>query len=342
MCQTPNEETLIPGAVAGAVAAALATILVGCAHAPSFHGPLPVRNQHPAQLTVMQMRPAAAEAVDAGTVRLATDVGYSSLFLTGAGNGNQFVMDGEFMRWNLRAGIGLGRGLQLDLEVPFGHGSGGFLDDFVIDWHDFFSLPDQNRDSAPRGEFLVRASHQGSTAYELAAHGLQLMDVPLVLTWAPDALRNESLAFALRGGIELPTGNEDRGFGNGELDESLGVLATWRTRCWALHGHLEHTLAGTPDGARAAGTEFRDVTSWGVGLEVPLADDVWLLAQVDGATSTLRALGFDRVADQQWLLWTGLRARIHGNLYMELALGEDLSPFVAPDFTAWFGFAWRP
>ena len=65
-----------------------------------------------------------------------------------------------------------------------------------------------------------------------------------------------------------------------------------------------------------------------------------LLVQSELESSALRRLDFDRVADPQWLLWTGVRARLGAHTALEAALGEDLSPFVAPDFTAWMAVVW--
>ena len=38
---------------------------------------------------------------------------------------------------------GLGDGLEFGFELPFAHTSGGFLDRFLIDYHDALGLPDQ-------------------------------------------------------------------------------------------------------------------------------------------------------------------------------------------------------
>jgi hypothetical protein len=73
----------------------------------------------------------------------------------------------------------------------------------------------------------------------------------------------------------------------------------------------------------------------GIGTELALSRAMALLVQTEWETSTLRALGFDRVADAQWLLWFGLRTQLGQRGALELALAEDLSPFVAPDFSVY-------
>jgi len=301
-----------------------------------------VRNQHPAQLTVLHMPPARATVQDAGEAAVRWDNSYSSLFLSGQGAGNTFAMDGEILRTSISGHVGLGAGLQLDLELPIGHTTGGFLDQFVIGWHDLFGFPEQGRGAAPKGRFQVVARRQGADAL-VVDERTGWLDVPVGLTWgALQPGEDQPWGLALRGAVELPVGDEDAGFGNGEFDFALGGVGEWRGERLGVHAFLQHTWAGTPRRARAAGLSYADVTSGGVGLEAALGADTSALLQTEWETSTLRDLGFDRVDDPQWLLWVGLRQRLWKSLFGEVALGEDLSEFVAPDFSVFVGLAWLP
>ena len=90
----------------------------GCVSEPAFAGPLPVRNQHPAQLTVLHLPPATTRVQPAGELQVRTDAAYSSLWLLGqsATTNGTWRMDGEILRvaTSLRAGLGSG----LDSSVP--------------------------------------------------------------------------------------------------------------------------------------------------------------------------------------------------------------------------------
>jgi hypothetical protein len=274
--------------------------------------------------------------VSAGGWDVRWDNAYSSLFLGGAGNGNEFRMDGEVLRTAFGARAGLGHGLDVELEVPLLHSSGGFLDDFVIEWHELWGLPDQGRDEAARDLFDVHATRQGASVYQMTEEGLELGDVPVALSWTflpvPAA---GGFGAGVRGGVELPAGDDAHGFGNGELDVALGAFAEYRAAEWGVTAHAGHTFAGSPDVARAGGLEFRDVTACGLGLELGLARGLVGVVQTELETSTLRGLGFDRVSDPQWFLWSGVRAALGERVALEAAIGEDLSAYVAPDFTVW-------
>lgn len=318
----------------------------GCAAAPDpFGGPLPVRNQHPAQLLVMHMEPAAIGTLGAGAVAARVDAAYSSLWLSGSagpGSGTAIELDGEYLRAALHTAVGLGAGLELAAELPVAHTSGGFLDSFVIGYHDLFGMPDQGRDAAPRDAYEIRASRDSNDVFAVREEDLRLCDLPLWLTWTLVEPGEDRLGVAVRGGLELPTGDDKRGFGNGGIDWSGGVLLQYQTGPLAFYGHAQHTFAKSPELARTNNFAFGDVTSAGVGLEWRLADGLAALVQCEWETSTLRALGFDRAADDQVLLWAGGRAALGSTTAIEFGLGEDLVSFVSPDFTVWAAFVWRP
>ena len=316
--------------------------IAGCANDPHFRGPLPARNQHPAQLVVGRLEPREARVAGAGEGRVAWRNAYSSLFLGGSEDGSTFRMDGEYLRTSVAGRIGLGGGFDLALELPFAHASGGFLDSFLIDWHAVFGFPDQGRSDAGRDHFVVDGSRDGRLVWSLDDDGFEMLDLPIVLGWQAIGEPGKPLAVLLRGGVELPVGDDARGYGSGGLDWLLGATVEWRGRQVAWNAHVEHSFAATPAPTARAGFEFADVTSFGAGGEFAISDDWSLLVQLESDRSTLRHLGLPRTSREQWLLWAGLRTRLGESLWLEGGIGEDLSQNIAPDFTAWFGLgaAW--
>lgn len=317
-----------------------ALLLAGCA-APPDRGPMPVRNQHPAQLLVQHLDPIRAATLPPGTADLRWANSYSSLFLSGAENGDQFAMDGEIWRSSIKWRQGVADGFELSAELPVLHTTGGFLDGFIVGYHDALGLPDQSRSDFPRNRFRVFARHDGQEVYALREESLLLADVPLSAAFQLCRPYAGSPGVLLRAGVELPTGDEDRGAGNGELDATLGVAASLPLRQFTVHGHAQHTFAGTPARARAAGLSFRDVTALGLGLEFGVTDRLGALVQVEWETSTLRGLDLARTQREQVLLWLGGRWQIGDRWHLEFALGEDLQGFASPDFTLWLSLGFR-
>ncbi|MCA8964615.1 MAG: DUF3187 family protein [Planctomycetes bacterium] len=320
----------------------------GCTTPTAFAGPLPVRNQHPAQLLVQSMPPRRAAVQEAGAVAARGEAAYTNLFLFGNHNGDQFVMDGEYLRAALAADVGLGGGFEFGIEVPVAHTSGGFLDDFVIGYHDLFGFPDQARSTNPKDVWEIEATRGGQTVWQVQSEAFELLDIPLTLTWSPcasgppGAAPTPGFAWALRAGIELPTGNDERGYGSGQLDTTFGAVFEQRFEQAAVYGHLQHTFAGTPAPARREGFSFRDVSAAGIGVELPWAVDFAALVQLGFETSTLRELDLREANQDQLLLWVGGRWQVASAWSLEFAFGEDLIGHVSPDFTAWIGATWLP
>lgn len=325
------------------VALAVCFPLTSCSSNPVLLGPMEVRNQHPVQLTALHMPFTETSALPSGAWRGGLDTAYSNLFLGGFGSGNTFAMDGEYLRVGSKHRVGLGGGFELFGEVAMAHTTPGFLDSFVIEFHEAFGFPSQGRDNAPRDQFGIVAQRQGASAFEVERSGAELLDLPLGVKWtAVEPTREQPFGVALRGAVELPTGDERRGYGNGGVDAALGLVAEYRGASFGLTAHAQHTFVATPDRARSAGLDYGDVTSLGLAVELPLSDSVSGMVATEWETSVLRELDFGQASDPQWLLWTGFRFRLEEPLFLEVALGEDISPDTSPDFTAWISMRWLP
>lgn len=335
--------TKTAGGSAGRALVLLALVCLppACTTNPAFDGPLAARNQHPAQLVVGRLRPRSSAAVPAGSVTVDGSAAYTSLFLGGQAGLDTFRMDGEYLRTSVAARAGLGSGFDLEIEVPVAHATGGFLDDFVIGWHEFFGFPDQGRDRAPRDRFEVLATRAGESVFEVDEGGLHILDVPIALGYEIVPPAEGTLGLHVRGGVELPVGDADAGYGSGSPDWMLGLSTELRTGSVAWNAHLDHTFTGGSTQARRAGAPLQDVTSGGIGMEWVVAPEWTWLAQVEYDRSTLRALALDRTSDDQWLLWLGSRFRLGERVALEIGLGEDLSQYIAPDFSAWFAVQYR-
>ena len=285
------------------------------------------------------MDPAGTAPLPAAEARVRVDAAYSSYFVSGANLANSFVMDGELLRAGVKTGVGLGHDLELHFELAVAHTSGGFLDSFLIDYHDFFGFPDGGRKNVPNNRFLVEARQSGNTVYEMSEEKLELLDLPVELRWAfLPITREQPFGASLRAAVEFPTGDQDHGFGNGEMDYSVGLVGEYRHDIVAVTAHVQYTFAGTPDLAERGGLHYQDVTSAGIGTEICVSDRVTLLAQTEFETSTLRDIDLSQVEDPQWTIWAGARTRLSPRISVEAGFGEDLITDVSPDFTAYLAF----
>lgn len=319
----------------------VAAAMQGCVSQPELRGPMAVRNQHPAQLLVAHLEPRGADVLPAGDTAVRAGAAYTSLFLFGSTPASSFAMDGEQLRSSFTGRLGLGRGLELGVTIPVVHTTGGFLDDVIIDFHDAFGFPDQDRTPAPRGLFSIDAQQGGESVWSVDRSGLELADVPLEVAWQVRPPGEDRLGLALRGAVELPAGSAERGYGNGQVDVVVGAFVDYRRSGVGYTANVQHALAGTRRETRALGFQFADISSVGVGMEMPVQQDFHLLLQAELETSTLRELGPRVASRNQMVVWFGGRWTPSPRWALEFGLGEDVVAKSSADFTAWLGLEWR-
>ena len=282
----------------------------GCVATPPDQGPLPVRNQHPAQLTVLHLDPVAAVTVPEGELRLRAGLAYTSMFLSESNFGDSYVMDGELLRTGVTATVGLTDSVDLQVELPTVYASGGFLDGFLIDYHKALGLPDQGRSEVPKNRYQVDAFYQGQEVYRLQDDELLLADLPIAVGWSVVRPQPGRPGLLLRAGGELPPGDARKGSGNGKVDAALGLASSLPCSYGTWHAFAQHSFAGTPDEVEVTGFRYRDVSSLGLGLEVGLTEDLAALVQTEWETSVLGDLDLGDSSGPQWLLWLGGRLDI--------------------------------
>lgn len=323
-------------------AGVLAVLLLPGCSLPRLNRPAPLRarNQHPAQLTVLLPGATAGpQEGGRGTARVTFD--WTSLWLLPDSGQDEIHLDGDLLRTVLHLQFGLIDGLDVQVELPVTHASGGELDSFVEGWHDLFGLPDSRRSSNPRNKFRVDATTPQGTAYELDNHGVHLGDVPILLSWFPFRnLAGGPLSFGVRGGVELPTGDDDDGVGNGGLDASVGVLGAWEGQSFAVFGWGDHTWVHRPDRAKDVGLEYPDVFSAGLGVEVAVLSQLSLIGQLQWEQSVLRRLDQENAEKDQVNIWMGGRVRFGDQWAMEFGVAEDLVGRVSPDVTIHLGLSY--
>jgi len=320
-------------------------LLPACvAHPLERPAPLHVRNQHPAQLTAIHGTPRAIRPVPPGQRQVAARVDWTSLWLQPGSGPDRLVTDGELLRSELELRLGIGRGVDVDIGVPLLHASSGLLDGFIEGWHEFFRLPQNGRDDAPRDEFDVGAVHRRrdgtrADAYRLEEDGIRLGDIPVFVTWFPRWVEDETgFSVGVRGGVELPTGKEEDGVGNGGLDFHLGFLAGYDGIGFSVFTWGGHSFVHHADRARDAGLDYPDIDAFGAGIELGLTERLSALTQVEWERSLLRELADSHAERDQALLWIGGRYRLGERSDIEFGVGEDLVENVSPDVTFHLGF----
>lgn len=154
-----------------------------------------------------------------GDLRLTLE--YASNYVADANNREILILDGESARFTIGANYGLHERLQVGFEIPLVYWGGGFLDDFIINYHSSFGFPQGGRDQAPRNRLLIRYEKEGQELLKKEGASSGIGDVKIYGAWQMYAEKKRALS--LHTGLKLPTGNSANLHGSGSLDFSLWI-----------------------------------------------------------------------------------------------------------------------
>lgn len=189
--------------------------------------PFSTRNQSP--LIQIFGLPAAGDSrvLNSGEKQAGLVADLASNYVSDTTAGERILLDGESLRLNFRGRYGLGKGLEIGAEIPFMIAGGGFLDDFIIKYHDTFGFPQGGRDTAPRNRLLYLYQKNNVDKIRMDSSGTGIGDISLTGGWQLYQQEGDkSHAVSLRAALKLPTGDPDRLFGSGSTDLALWLTAS--------------------------------------------------------------------------------------------------------------------
>ena len=300
--------------------AALLLLLPGLA-AASWPG-LPTRDQNP----LLQGYLIPAQPV------LAASDGWSSglsLFITNTyqrddSSDQQLLIDAENRRLDLQ--LGLRRGAwRLGANLSLIDNRAGELDRLILDWHDFFGLPQGGRDAAPLDDLRMYWIDSGNSIFDLGEPVSGLGDLQLSVGYQAGGQHEFWLA------LDLPSGS-NRLLSNDGIDLALWWRwqgdAAQRLQSFASAGISRIHDGGLLEGRLNSGLLFAQGGlryRWSPSVEALFQAD-WHSALVEGSSVD----GLDASLQGQF----GLRfPRLIEGYRLDLYFSEDIYPGHAPDIS---------
>jgi hypothetical protein len=307
----------------------LLIIAVLSASSEAFDGPLQVKNQFPLFLHVNAPYLEPASLQDSFSASLS----YSSVYLVENSSKWDIGLDMEITELNLRFRKNINNFIELGVEMPVLSFNSGFMDSFLASYHDTFGFPDYSRSNRPDNDFLYEVKRNGTVVVKGESGRIAVGDIRFTLK---KPLIQGDPAISIKGGIELPTGEPETGYGNGTIDTGISLLMDKE------FGEVGKTYLnfGAVFPGDLKGYERVDLKSFiwgGAAIEAALWKTVSLLGQVFIQGSPFPETGISSVDRTAVLLSLG--GRYHsGNSSFELSLTEDPNTSGAPDFTLNFSF----
>ncbi|MHB8910310.1 MAG: DUF3187 family protein [Syntrophales bacterium] len=254
------------------------------------------------------------------------------------------LLDGETTRLTLGGRYGLSKDVEVGLAIPALVRGGGFLDGFLINYHDLFGFPQGGRDQAPRNRLLYRYSRDGVEKLRIDSSGSGIGDISLTAGYQLYHDANQyPRAVAVRVSLKLPTGDSAALNGSGSTDASVWITASDDYRLPLGHATL-YGAGGVmvmtkgdvlPDQQR----DYVGFGTIGAGWN-PLS---WIAfkVQMDAHTpfyrdSDLKALG----ANAAQLLIGGTLG-LSERTTLDIAVSEDIATTTSPDVVFHFNLSTR-
>jgi hypothetical protein len=297
--------------------------------------PFRILNQSP--LVMIQPLPAESSAVIApnGKFFSALTFDLANSYTSSTAGKEAILLDGESYRWALSARYGLSDKLEVGIEIPWISYSGGFLDSFIIDWHDTFGMPQGGRNGAPKNQIHYSYSKSGSQRLLMDSSGSGLGDI--VLTGGMKLYDEKSPAvhdsIALRSTVKLPTGDSDALRGSGAFGGTVALCGSSNHFTeWGALG-----LFGSIGGMIAAkGDVLKDqqepVAAFGtIGLGLGPAPWISFKVQINANTPLYKDSSLPELSKSAVMLVTGGALKFPGDFQLDIGVSEDISVATAPD-----------
>ena len=185
--------------------------------------PFLTRNQNPLLALYGLPSPLPARLPDAGSGRVAGVVNWANSANIDSSGNTTFTLDAETVEVRLHVEHSFWPKIALRAELPWRRVSGGSLDGFIEDWHDFFGLPNGSRDRLPRDELLIeyRVTDTALLRFDESTSGVG--DIPLSVGYQLHASDTRSMSAWLS--VKAPLGDASDLTGSGAVDIALSVSA---------------------------------------------------------------------------------------------------------------------
>ena len=268
---------------------------------------------------------------------------HSNQFVGGESGDESLILDGESSELVVRHRQRLSACWQIETHIPFISHGGGEFDRAIDDWHQFFGLPDADRQSVDFHQINYRYQNSSGNAPTVTAPQSGIGDIQVSVQRSLRCFATADTTGAeptVRLGVKLPSGNPSELRGSGKTDVFADIQSpVWRiSERWHLGANFGILLLGNSE---RLGIQRQSAAYATGGVLFRLSHRYRIIAQLDWHTpfyrSALTELGNDTVS-----LSVGARILLPSNQSIELSISEDLAVDTAPDIVARLAWIYRP
>jgi Protein of unknown function (DUF3187) len=311
-------------------AVALAQCALAQADNSSLDTPFASANRSPLVQIYGLPTAASAQLVPEGKVSSSLQVELANNFTENDSSGEVIRLDGETLRSNIQFRYGLNDHIELGLDIPWISHSGGSLDGFIEDWHEFWYLPEGGRPGSARNQLQYAYQKNGNSRVSLNSDSEGLGDISLSLAYQLDT--SDYRQWALRAGLKLPTGDAEQLLGSDSTDLSLSLNVSDQNLS-QNYGIALHASAGIllMDGGEVLDDLREDWLLYSsTTLSWSATPSLTLKLQLDGHTALYDSALTELGSNSAQVIMGGA-VRLSEQWSLDLAVSEDIAVDTAPD-----------
>lgn len=285
----------------------------------------------------------SAEIIPTGSLNMRFNQDISSSFTIGQNSRESITIDGENYRMSIAGRYGFADRLEIGFDIPYVIIGGGFLDNFIINWHDTFALPQGERDTAPKNRIKYNYRKDGVTKLQLDHATSGIGDISV--TGGYSLINSQGADFknmlAVKGAIKLPTGSSSDLIGSGGTDLMLQLCGSMeRQSDWgtvALYGSVG---AVAITGSDILSDQYKPISGTGtLGVGWKPASWIQFKTQLNANTALYRDSSLTELSQDPVMLILGGALEFPGNYLLDIGVSEDLWVSTAPDVSFHLGLS---
>jgi len=299
------------------------------------YGPLTFEEGAPLQRMSYTHATDVADPLARGQLRTEVWMGYSNIFERDSTRTHDLFLDFERLISAASVRYGVTDALEVGGRVSWETSGGGFLDDFISNWHQSLGLGNADRAKYPSGRYIQRLRDRtGAVRLEVPQRTMGLDDARVFAKWRVLGAAEGRRVLSLKGVARFPT--QQNQVGPERSDVALMALTRLSWGRWHLHataGGATVRVAADYDGLLRTSSWFGDLA-----LERGLTPAVSALVQYSLATPRLRGIGQPEVDGAPGNFLFGAAGRLGHAWRWDVSFQEDI-PATSPsvDFTLGVG-----
>ena len=291
----------------------------------SISGPIPIVNQAPIQLLFLQPIPDRAETYPEGRYSISLNTAITNTLQWGKSEDYSGYMDMEMIRTCVEVKYGLFSGAEIGMSIPFVYSYGGFMDRAILEFEELFNVVRNLRekeDEYERADSYTYSVKKNNEAFiEGKENSAGLGDLALRVKgkiWDEGSMRP---CLSARFSVKIPTGDEDRAFGSGEVDYGIGLLLQKTIK--RVTAYLNADVIFPGHAFEQANVSLRTFCETMLGVEYKFTERFSGLTQLYYMTRPFEDTGLEMLDRRMWNLLLGVSYLTKAGICIQGGFVED-------------------